>query len=165
MNREELEGEMERLHAASYAWALGCCRRDREEAEDVLQETYLKILDGKARFAGGSSFRTFLFGVIRRTAAEHRRRAWLRGHRLAAWSRSAVGISASAGGVEERRSPLSQTLAKLAARQREVLELVFGHDMTIEEAARTLGISVGSARVHYERGKRRLRRTLGEERP
>lgn len=165
MNREELEGEMERLHAASYAWALGCCRRDREEAEDVLQETYLKLLDGKARFAGGSSFRTFLFGVIRRTAAEHRRRAWLRGNRLATWSRSAVGISASPGGVEERRPPLSQTLAKLAARQREVLELVFGHDMTIEEAARTLGISVGSARVHYERGKRRLRQALGEERP
>src|SRR5258706_11864354 len=94
MDREDLEAEMEHLHGASYAWALGCCRRDREEAEDVLQETYLKILDGKARFAGGSSFKTFLFGVIRRTAAAHWRRAWLRRSRLAAWSGFAIGASA-----------------------------------------------------------------------
>jgi RNA polymerase sigma-70 factor (ECF subfamily) len=66
--------------------------------------------------------------------------------------------------MDARPSPLPAALATLATRQREVLELVFGHDMTIEEAARILGISLGSARVHYERGKRRLRRELGEER-
>ena len=165
MNREDLEGELERLHRAGYAWALACCRRDREEAEDVLQETYVKILGGKARFAGGSSFKTFLFGVIRRTSAEHRRRDWLRELRLAAWSRSAVEAPVAPAGAEERHSRLQAALAGLATRQREVLGLVFGHDMTIEEAARTLGISTGSARTHYERGKKRLRGTLGEERP
>jgi len=161
----DLEDELEKAHGASYAWALGCCHRDREEAEDVLQETYLKILDGRARFAGDSSFKTFLFGVIRRTAAEHRRRAWLRRLRLGSWSLSAVGTQAPTSGVEALPSRLPALLAKLATRQRQVLELVFGHDLTIEEAARTLGISVGSARVHYERGKRRLRQMLGAERP
>ena len=165
MNRDDLEDELEKLHGTSYAWALGCCRRDWEEAEDVLQETYLKILDGRARFAGGSSFKTFLFGVIRRTAAEHRRRAWLRRLRLASWSRSAVGVPASPPSVEASHSRLHAKLAKLAARQREVIDLVFGHDMTIEQAAGTMGISVGSARVHYERGKKRLRQALGELRP
>ena len=165
MNREDLEGEMEKLHRTSYAWALGCCRRDREEAEDVLQDTYLKILDGRARFAGGSSFKTFLFGVIRRTASEHRRRAWLRRLRLDSWSRSAAGTPEPPAGFEARLSRLPASLAGLAPRQREVLELVFGHDLTIEEASRALGISVGSARVHYERGKKRLRQSLGEKRP
>jgi RNA polymerase sigma factor (sigma-70 family) len=164
MNREELEGELERRHGASFAWALGCCRRDREEAEDVLQETYLKILDGRARFAGGSSFKTFLFGVIRRTAKEHRRRTWLRLLRLDSIRQSAPTPVPPAG-LEARLSRLPVALAMLARRQREVLDLVFAHDMTIEEAAHTLGISVGSARVHYERGKKRLRRELGEERP
>lgn len=162
MNREELEAALEKHHGASFAWALSCCRREREEAEDVLQESYLKILDGRARFAGGSSFKTFLFGVVRRTAAEHRRRTWLRRLRLAAFSRSAP-MAVPPAGLEARLSRLPVALASLAARQREVLELVFGHGMTIEEAARALGISVGSARVHYDRGKKRLRLALGEE--
>lgn len=165
MNREDLEGELERLHRASYAWALGCCRRDPEEAEEVLQETYLKFLDGRARFGGESSFKTFLFGVIRRTAAEHRRRSWLRRLRLESVSRSEVERPLVANGVEGNHSRLHRALADLSARQRELLELVFGQDLTIEEAARTIGISVGSARVHYERGKKRLRQALGEERP
>ncbi|HEX5855486.1 MAG TPA: RNA polymerase sigma factor [Thermoanaerobaculia bacterium] len=165
MNREELEGELERLHGASYAWSLSCCRGDREEAEDVLQESYLKTLDGRARFAGGSSFKTFLFGVVRRTAAERRRRTWLHGLALAAWSRGPVEAPHSSQGIEARSSCLEGALARLAARQRDVLDLVFAHDMTVEEAARALGISTGSARVHYDRGKKRLRQALGEHQP
>jgi RNA polymerase sigma-70 factor (ECF subfamily) len=165
MNREELEAELERLHRASYAWSLSCCRGDREEAEDVLQESYLKTLDGRARFAGGSSFKTFLFGVVRRTAAERRRRTWLHRLRLAAWSRDHLEVSPSSKGLEARSSRLEVALARLATRQREVLDLVFGHDMTVEEAARALGISAGSARVHYDRGKKRLRQALGEGEP
>jgi len=162
MNREELEDELEKLHRASYAWSLSCCRGDREEAEDVLQETYLKIFDGRARFGGGSSFKTFLFGVVRRTAAEHRRRAWLHRLRLAAWSQAGSGVAPVSKSIEARSSRLEGALARLAARQRDVLDLVFGHDMTVEEAARALGISAGSARQHYDRGKKRLRHALGE---
>lgn len=165
MNREELEGELERLHRASYAWSLSCCRGDREEADDVLQESYLKTLDGRARFAGHSSFKTFLFGVVRRTAAERRRRTWLHRLSLAAWSRVPVEAPPSSRGIEARSSLLEGALARLAARQREVLDLVFGHGMTVEEAARALGISTGSARVHYDRGKKRLRQALGEHQP
>ncbi|HEY0782449.1 MAG TPA: sigma factor, partial [Thermoanaerobaculia bacterium] len=101
MDREEIESELERLHAASYAWALGRCGRDREEAEDVLQESYVKLLDGRARFAGGSSFKTFLFGVIRRTAAERRRRTWVRRNLLAAWGRSTLPLAEAPAGVDD----------------------------------------------------------------
>jgi RNA polymerase sigma factor (sigma-70 family) len=165
MNREELEAELERLHRASYAWSLSCCRGDREEAEDVLQESYLKTLDGRARFAGGSSFKTFLFGVVRRTAAERRRLTWLHRLRLAAWAKGHVGVPPPSRELEARSAHLEGALARLAARQREVLDLVFGHGMTVEEAALALGISTGSARVHYDRGKKRLRRALGESQP
>src|SRR5438552_5532755 len=75
MEIAELKAELETLHSASFGWALSCCRRDRGEAEDVLQTVYLKILEGKARFGGEASFRTWLFAVIRKTAAgEHRNR-------------------------------------------------------------------------------------------
>jgi len=165
MNRTDLEGELEKLHGASYAWALGCCRRNREEAEDVLQESYLKILEGRAAYRGEAAFKTFMFGVIRRTAAESRRKEWMRHLRLVTWRPAATEPAAPPDSDGQDIARLRGGLARLATRQREVLDLVFGHDMTIEQAAGTLGISVGTARVHYERGKKRLRLLLGESAP
>lgn len=43
-----------------------------------MQTVYLKILQGKARYSGRASFRTWLFSVIRKTAAEERRRSFFR---------------------------------------------------------------------------------------
>src|SRR2546426_12439681 len=78
MSPADLTATLEELHAAAFGWALSCCGWDRSAAEDVLQATYLKLLDGRARFDGRSTFRTFVFGVIARTAREARRRTALR---------------------------------------------------------------------------------------
>ncbi len=159
MTPTEIEVELERLHPVGFAWALACCGRRREEAEDVLQATYLKILDGRAPFAGRSSFKTFLFGVIRRTAAEERRKTAL--SRFLFGSRREEEEAASGQSEPAERLAVRAGLAGLSRRQREVLELVFSMGMTVEEAAETLSLSVGSARVHYDRGKKRLAALLG----
>jgi RNA polymerase sigma factor (sigma-70 family) len=155
----ELDEQLEQLHPASFAWALACCGRDRDDAEEVLQNVYVKVLDGKARFEGRSTLKTWLFAVIRKTAAAHRRTRWVRLSFLTKVS----GFSVDEAETVERRlvrseraSELLRALHRLARRQREVLELVFYHDMTIEEAGCALGITVGSARVHYQRGKKNL---------
>ncbi|HXU70372.1 MAG TPA: RNA polymerase sigma factor [Polyangia bacterium] len=160
-----LRRDIEELHEASFAWALACCAWRREEAEDVLQTAYLKVLDGRARFDGRATVKTWLFAVIRNTAADRRRRSWLTTlgiERL--WQRRVelptTAPAASHEGDPERRRRVREALAALAARQREVLDLVFFHDLTIEEAARVMGVSLGSARVHYERGKKRLAERL-----
>jgi RNA polymerase sigma-70 factor (ECF subfamily) len=164
MDVAEIERELERLHPASFGWALACCGRRREDAEDVLQATYMKIIEGKARYGGRASLKTWLFAVIRRTAAEHRRRALVRAlslEKLLPFFTERVD-SPVMERIEcrEQSSELLRALSGLATRQREVLELVFYHDMTVEEAALTLKISVGSARVHYARGKNHLSRIL-----
>ena len=168
MDRPALERELEALHAQSFAWALVCCAHRRADAEDALQNAYLQVLDGRARFGGRSTFRTWLFGVIRRCAARQLRRRW--------WA----GPFRNGGTHEELPDPmpgadrrveddelaarLMCALRALPTRQQEVMELVFYHGMTIAEAGEVIGVSLGTARIHYERGKRALARTLECER-
>jgi RNA polymerase sigma-70 factor (ECF subfamily) len=153
--------ELERLHPMSFAWALYCCRQRREEAQDVLQDVYLRVLDGHARFAGQASLKTWLFAVIRRTAIEHHRRHWLRASLMERWLQRAPIDEGSCHDDElatsEVNDSLRASLARLSQRQQEVLHLVFYQDLTIEEAAALLSISLGTARTHFERGKARLR--------
>src|SRR5262245_66641684 len=85
MDDSELRAELERHHRESYGWALGCCLRNPAEADSVLSSVYLKVLEGKARYDGRSTFRTWLLAVIRKAAGAERRRnilQWLRLNRL-----------------------------------------------------------------------------------
>ena len=151
-------------HAASWGWALACTAGDREEAESVLQTSYLRILDGSARFDGRSAFRTFLFGVIRNVAAARRRTRLFEKVLLLRFhsTRPSRPSSTEPCAVDEALA-VREALSRLPARQRQVLHLVFYEDLTIEESSKVLGIRIGSARTHYERGKRRLRATLRRE--
>ena len=153
-------------HSEAFGWAMVCCHRDRALAEEVLQMTYLQVLEGRARYDGRSSFRTWLFGVIRRIAAGERRRAWLSASRLARFARLSPALDShpEVARIAERETVhLLKSLDRLSSRQREILHLVFYQDLTIEEAAGVLGMKLGTARVHYERGKRRLRELLSKE--
>lgn len=168
MDENNLPGELERMHAASYGWALWCCGHRREEAEEVLQTTYLKVLEGAATFDGRSSLRTWLFGVIRRTAAERRRRQWLRRQLFDQWqvrepSAPAAPDPESAASQSESSRNLLQAVAGLSTRQRQVLHLVFYQDLTVEEASQIMNIRLGTARTHFDRGKRRLREILAQQ--
>ena len=167
METDELRAQLEQLHASSFGWALACCRRDHSDAEEVLQIAYLKVLEGKARFNGDSSFKTWLFAVIRKTALDQRRKHFLRSLVIlrAAEDRTAgsrVERPDESAYRSEMQAVFRSALARLPNRQREALQLVFYHDLSLQEAAVVMGVSIGSARTHYDRGKKRLRELLEE---
>lgn len=162
----DVEQQLERLHEQSFGWALACCGHHEADAEDVLQVTYARVISGQAVFKGRSSFRTWLFGVIRMVALEQTRRRKRRS-RLdseVAGRLELVSEPEAPGRIErsEVTRRLLEALATLPDRQREVLHLVFYEGLTVGEAAGVLGIGVGSARTHYARGKNRMRLLLGE---
>lgn len=169
MNQEDLRTQLVRHHPDSFSWALHCARFERWEAEETLQVAYLKVLDGRARFEGRASFRTWLFGVIRRTAQERQRWKIARVVLLDRW------WATESPPASHEHDPLARliqddeartlvgALARLPGRQRDVLHLVFYQSLSIAEAADVLGLRLGTARTHYERGKARLRVLLGED--
>jgi RNA polymerase sigma factor (sigma-70 family) len=167
MESAELRALLEHHHTSSFGWAMACCRRDQREAEEVLQITYLKVLEAKARFNGTASFKTWLFAVIRKTALDQRRKSLLRAVLTLRVAERGTRKDLSeppdeAAYRSEIQSLFRQALARLPNRQREALELVFYHELSIQEAAAVMAVSVGSARTHYERGKKRLRQLLEE---
>jgi len=138
-------------------------------AEDILQTAYAKVLSGRASFGHRSNFKTWLFAVIRRTGQEvHRREAIRRLFlgRLRDFAELSTQILSPADEADRdgTAARLRHHTSALPRRQNEVLILVFYHDLTLAETAETLGISLGSVRRHYERGKANLRKCLHNDR-
>jgi RNA polymerase sigma-70 factor (ECF subfamily) len=155
-------------HRNLYRFALALSGRDAEEAAEVVQQTYLEVIEGRANLAGAADPRAFLFGVARKVAASRRRRRWVRERLLgplgfgaprepAAPAERGPEIETSSG---ERAARVRQALVRLKGRQLQTATLVFLEDLTVEQAGRAMGVSVGAARQHYHRAKLELARLL-----
>lgn len=164
----DIYNDLEAHHKAAFGWAMACCGRNVHEAEEVLQTAYLKIADGRAVYGNGSSFRTWLFGVIRNTARDMQRKSAMKNAFLSLLkTRNQLSPDESDSPEDyalrdQEREHVSRALADLSKRQQEVLHLVFYQDMTIEEAAKVMVVTVGSARKHYARGKEAVRKRIEE---
>jgi RNA polymerase sigma factor (sigma-70 family) len=166
----ELVTRIQAIHPECFGWALHCCDNRRQDAEDVLQDVYVGVLEHGLKFEGLSSLKTWAFGVIRQKALARHRKERLREllgiRNVARIDAPSPAPEADASAIAgDQREATRRALAQLPRRQREVLLLVFYHDLTIEQSARTMNVSVGSARTHYDRGKKRLATLLNGKAP
>jgi len=157
MKPSQLEQVIKELHSEAYLWARQCCNFDEESAKDVLQDVYLKILEGKASFKEKSSIKTWLFAVIRFTAAEALRKKK---------PSIQVDVHSEILDIPETEIPESYEDLNLLLpeRQREVLLLVFYHGLTLDKAAAVLELQIGTIRTHYDRGKKNLKELILKKR-
>ena len=168
MDQECLFEELERLHHQSYAWALRCCYENKETAAEVLQNTYLKILEGKAVYRDKAVFRTWLFSIIRYTAIDYQQAEKKRSRRKVPANDLIEKLSEPISfeidkGADSKKKIFLKALGHLSPYQNQVLHLVFYQNCTIREAAEILDLKLGTARTHYKRGKQQLKNRLVEE--
>jgi RNA polymerase sigma-70 factor (ECF subfamily) len=154
----------DRYAASLYRYAYR--RVGRHIAEDVVAETFLAAFRGRERYdTGRPDARPWLFAIVTKELARHHRAEQARYRALARTGpepvqdvlaeRVATYVSAAAA-----RGPLSEALASLAGRDRDVLLLIAWGDLSYEEVAQTLSIPLGTVRSRLNRARRKLRERL-----
>ncbi len=140
--------------------------RRRDVAEDLLDETWLRLISCSSKLTDDTCLAAWLFTVARNLHASWRRHRALDEDRIvespAAWPDPAPGISpfdAAARDETERR--LERALASLPLRDREVLLMMTSGGMDAEDAARALGLSAAALRKRLQRARERLAEAMG----
>lgn len=131
--------------------------RDRGEAEDVMQEAFLKVWERWDRVQEMDNPTGYLY----RTALNLSRK---RIRRASVAIRRAVGLGPSRESLAdvETRDAVVRALGALTPRQRESVVLVDLLDYTSEEAGRLMGIKAATVRVLASQGRAAIRQNAGE---
>lgn len=141
--------------------------RDRQLAEEILQETLVSVWQGANSFRGRSSAKTWIFGVARHQACNALRRHALplaQEGELEAIDNIPAADSEPGEVIfaEDRLEELAEFIGRLSPVHREILTLVFFHGLSYTEAAEVLGARIGTVKSRLYNAKRALRTLLEE---
>ncbi len=138
---------------------------DRGLAEELVQETFLRLWRSAPRFDRElGSGTTFIYTIARRVAIDLRRRRSSRPH-AALVDVDRLGsehTTPSHEGEVELAIGVREALNTLSSDQRAVLVLHYDHDLTQNQIAQQLGIPLGTVKTRTYHGLRALRRVLEE---
>lgn len=133
---------------------------DREDAADIVAETFVIAWRRLDEVPEGDEGRPRLFGVARRVLANHRR-GEARRHALADRLRSELrGIAVAPPPEDDRVAHVGMAMDRLDDDDRELLRLVAWEGLTPSQVARAMGLAPGAVRTRLFRARRRLRQAL-----
>lgn len=131
---------------------------DRDDADDLVQDTLERALAKASLWRGVSDMRAWLFGIMHNLHADRVRRPKLS---MVVMDDELPEVSVAATqGDRLAVMDLQSALAQLPIEQKEVLLLVALEDLSYADAARTLGIPMGTVMSRLSRGRERLRALL-----
>jgi len=142
--------------------------QDREEAEDLVQETYAKALKGFRSFQPGTNFRAWIYQILRNTFLTSR-----------TGLKATVAVPLEMDGDQQNlpavndtpesillqlsdRQLVQEALVRLPVTYREVLLLCEFEEMSYQEISATLAIPLGTVMSRLSRARRALRDTVQE---
>ncbi len=138
------------------------------DAEDVVQEAFVKAYGALGRFRDGAPFRPWLLRIVANESRNLHRAAGRRAAReRTAWARTEpllaeadAGDPVAAALTRERRAELVRGLAQLPEAQRQVVTFRYLLDLDEAEVAAVLGWPRGTVKSRLHRALRRLSDTL-----
>jgi RNA polymerase sigma-70 factor (ECF subfamily) len=139
--------------------------QDRSEAEDLVQETYVKALKGFASFQPDTNFRAWIYRILRNTFLTSR--TGLKASTTVRLDEEDVQeIPASSGTPESiffdrvQEQTLRSGLEELPLRFREILLLCELEEMSYQEISEALSIPIGTVMSRLSRARKALREIL-----
>src|SRR5690606_29133930 len=130
--------------------------RHRQDAEDLVQQTFIKAYNNLHRFDGTRPIINWLLTIARRSTLNHFRssKRWEEMPESAASNEPSPASTAEH--CEERENLWTEARRLLSQREFEVLWLRFGEDRSVEETARISGLTQTHVKVIVFRAKQQL---------
>lgn len=134
--------------------------RDREAAEDVAQEVFIKVWKALPQFDARASLSTWIYTITRNTSLTA-----LRGRRANASlsdpdvlaAVESLGAERDPGGAELEGEALLKLLDRLPEKQRQVVTLFYMQEQSHEEVSAMLAMPVGTVKTLLHRAREKLR--------
>jgi RNA polymerase sigma factor (sigma-70 family) len=138
---------------------------DRDEALDLLQETFLQAFRHLAAYRGDAPLEVWLRMIALRKAIDWKRTVLRRWKRTVALTETSARIDPPDTEIrsDAERATLERALQSLSAMQRAALLLREWEEWSFREIATALGCKESTARVHHTRARERMRKILGED--
>src|SRR5687767_15778870 len=137
---------------------------EREEIEELVQDTFVRAFASLQAFRGESSFRTWLFTIERRLLLDRRRSERRRGPEVELDESHVTTTHDPLDSVvaAESQQRLRVAVGRLSPTQREVFTLRVSEGLSYKEIAEAVGTTEGAARVHYHNAMRAIKEFLDD---
>lgn len=140
--------------------------KNREDAEEVSQDIFIKAYKALADFRGASKFSTWLYTIVNTTCISFLRKKKLELHSLdnekvfeVADSQDS-GMSANQVEQKSRLTMVNNAIKMLGSDDAEVITLFYKAEQSLEEIAMILGIEPNTAKVRLHRARTRLKEKM-----
>jgi len=137
---------------------------DRDAAEDLVQEAFLRLARHAGRIEAVDRAPAYLRSIVLNLARDHNRRGLVSLRHHAANNRE-VDVHDDTADTLVRSEEHGRVLAavrRLPVRQRDCITLRYFEELSIDGIAATLGVSANSVKTHLQRAMAALDRTLSE---
>ena len=165
-NAERLFNEIVRDYSERVYWHVRRFVNNHEDADDLVQEIFLKIWTALPSFRGDAQLFTWVYRI-----ATNETLNWLRREKV----RSALRFTTIDAEMERRIDSdpffdgdaadraLSKAVAKLPEKQRQVFVMRYYDELPYEEMSAVLGTSVGALKASYHIAQEKVRAALGKD--
>jgi RNA polymerase sigma-70 factor (ECF subfamily) len=142
--------------------------QDRTEAEDLVQDTYVKALKGFSSFQPGTNFRAWIYRILRNTFLTSRT-GLKAGATVALDADDGLEIASDSGTPEtllierSQEQLLQRAIEELPLHFREILLLCEVEEMSYQEIAEALTIPIGTVMSRLSRARKALRGILQQK--